>query len=80
MARTRDRDIAGYVERIGDNRWRLVMPKPAIRIAARRDGAGSTVSGSALMKTLLLLAAAMAVTAPAQPRRCRTRSAPTCRS
>ena len=23
-----DRDVAGYVERIGDNRWRLVMPKP----------------------------------------------------
>jgi hypothetical protein len=23
-----DRDIAGYVERIGDNRWRLIMPKP----------------------------------------------------
>jgi len=22
------RDIAGYVERIGPNRWRLVMPKP----------------------------------------------------
>ena len=24
----RDRDIAGFVERIGPNRWRLVMPKP----------------------------------------------------
>jgi hypothetical protein len=23
-----DRDVAGFVERIGDNRWRLVMPKP----------------------------------------------------
>lgn len=23
-----ERDIAGYVERIGQNRWRLVMPKP----------------------------------------------------
>jgi len=23
-----DRDIAGYVERIGPNRWRLIMPKP----------------------------------------------------
>jgi hypothetical protein len=23
-----DRDIAGFVERIGDNRWRLIMPKP----------------------------------------------------
>lgn len=22
------RDVAGYVERIGDNRWRLVMPQP----------------------------------------------------
>ncbi len=25
----RERDVAGYVERIGDNRWRLVMPRPA---------------------------------------------------
>jgi hypothetical protein len=24
----RDRDIAGFVERIGPNRWRLVMPRP----------------------------------------------------
>lgn len=24
----RDRDVAGYVERIGENRWRLLMPKP----------------------------------------------------
>ena len=24
----RDRDVAGYVERIGENRWRLVMPFP----------------------------------------------------
>ena len=24
----RDRDVAGYVERIGANRWRLVMPEP----------------------------------------------------
>ena len=23
-----DRDIAGYVERIGEDRWRLIMPKP----------------------------------------------------
>lgn len=23
-----DRDVAGFVERIGPNRWRLVMPKP----------------------------------------------------
>jgi hypothetical protein len=23
-----DRNIAGYIERIGDNRWRLLMPKP----------------------------------------------------
>jgi hypothetical protein len=23
-----DRDIAGFIERIGDNRWRLIMPKP----------------------------------------------------
>ena len=23
------RDVAGYVERIGPNRWRLVMPSPA---------------------------------------------------
>ena len=22
------RDVAGYVERIGDKRWRLVMPQP----------------------------------------------------
>jgi hypothetical protein len=22
------RDVAGYVERIGPNRWRLVMPQP----------------------------------------------------
>jgi hypothetical protein len=22
------RDVAGYVERIGPNRWRLIMPKP----------------------------------------------------
>ena len=34
------RDVAGFVERIGPNRWRLVMPQPAFRIAARRDGAG----------------------------------------
>lgn len=24
----RDRDLAGYVERIGPNRWRLVLPRP----------------------------------------------------
>lgn len=24
----RDRDVAGFVERIGQNRWRLVMPRP----------------------------------------------------
>jgi hypothetical protein len=23
-----DRNVAGYVERIGDKRWRLLMPKP----------------------------------------------------
>jgi hypothetical protein len=23
-----DRDVAGFIERIGDNRWRLIMPKP----------------------------------------------------
>jgi hypothetical protein len=23
-----DRDVAGFVERIGPNRWRLLMPKP----------------------------------------------------
>jgi hypothetical protein len=23
-----DRDVAGFVERVGANRWRLVMPKP----------------------------------------------------
>ena len=28
MARTKPRDVAGYVERIGPDRWRLVMPKP----------------------------------------------------
>ncbi len=25
----RDRDLAGWVERIGDNRWRIVFPSPA---------------------------------------------------
>ena len=24
-----DRDVAGFVEKIGPNRWRLVMPYPA---------------------------------------------------
>ncbi|MEO7787102.1 MAG: DUF4893 domain-containing protein, partial [Sphingomicrobium sp.] len=24
-----DRDVAGYVERIGDRRWRLIIPHPA---------------------------------------------------
>ena len=23
-----DRDLAGWVERIGDNRWRLILPYP----------------------------------------------------
>ena len=27
--RDRERDMAGVVERIGDNRWRLVLPYPA---------------------------------------------------
>ena len=27
--RDQDRDVAGFVERIGDDRWRLVMPYPA---------------------------------------------------
>lgn len=27
--RDTDRDVAGYVERIGPNRWRLIMPRPA---------------------------------------------------
>ena len=26
--RDADRDVAGYVERIGPNRWRLIMPRP----------------------------------------------------
>ncbi|MCL6698253.1 DUF4893 domain-containing protein [Sphingomonas sp. NSE70-1] len=26
--RDRDRDVAGWVERIGDNRWRMVLPYP----------------------------------------------------
>jgi len=26
--RDTERDVAGYVERIGDNRWRLIMPRP----------------------------------------------------
>ena len=29
------RDIAGYVERIGDRRWRLIMPQP--RFESRLD-------------------------------------------
>ena len=28
MARDKKRDMAGYVERIGPVRWRLVMPAP----------------------------------------------------
>ena len=28
MARISTRDVAGYVERIGPSRWRLVMPQP----------------------------------------------------
>jgi len=27
--RDRERDVAGFVERIGANRWRLIMPRPA---------------------------------------------------
>jgi hypothetical protein len=27
--RDSERDVAGYVERIGPNRWRLIMPRPA---------------------------------------------------
>ena len=27
--RDRERDVAGYVERVGPNRWRLIMPRPA---------------------------------------------------
>ena len=26
--RDTERDVAGYIERIGDNRWRLIMPRP----------------------------------------------------
>ena len=26
--RDRERDVAGWVERIGDNRWRVVLPYP----------------------------------------------------
>ena len=26
--RDQDRDLAGWVERIGDNRWRLILPYP----------------------------------------------------
>jgi hypothetical protein len=26
--RDTERDVAGYVERIGPNRWRLIMPRP----------------------------------------------------
>ena len=26
--RDRERDVAGYVERIGSNRWRMIMPRP----------------------------------------------------
>ena len=26
--RDAERDMAGFVERIGDNRWRLVLPYP----------------------------------------------------
>ena len=41
-----DRDIAGFVERIGPNRWRLIMPKPAVRIPDRRDGIGALNRGN----------------------------------
>ena len=27
-ARDTERDVAGFVERIGPNRWRLIMPRP----------------------------------------------------
>ena len=27
-SRDTERDVAGYVERIGENRWRLIMPQP----------------------------------------------------
>jgi hypothetical protein len=26
--RDHDRDVAGFVERVGPNRWRLIMPRP----------------------------------------------------
>jgi hypothetical protein len=49
--RDEDRDVAGFVERIGPNRWRLVMPYPHFESTARRDRAGPL--RSALMKALL---------------------------
>jgi len=27
--RDSERDVAGYVDRIGPNRWRLIMPRPS---------------------------------------------------
>ena len=44
------RDIVGYVERVGPKRWRLVMPKPVFEFPARRHGAGAIHRGNALMK------------------------------
>ena len=35
------RDVAGFVERIGPQRWRLLMPRPHFEFADGRDGTGA---------------------------------------
>ena len=45
MAQDKTRDVAGYVERIGPRRWRLVMPGPHFEFPARRHGAGPVAGG-----------------------------------
>ena len=76
------RDVAGFVERIGPNRWRLVMPQP--HFESQLDVMELVPSPKECVDEdlpLLLALAAMTLADPRRRRRlCPTRSAPTCRS
>src|SRR5690606_20523521 len=69
----RMRDMAGLVERVGDNRWRLVLPAPAYESlldvielvpAGWRENRQDTNRGK-MMRILWTGAAALALAAPA---------------
>ena len=61
--RDTERDVAGFVERIGPSRWRLIMPRPHFESQIDVMELVPSSTGSALMKLILGIAIA-AMTLP----------------